>query len=445
MKTSPLLVLAFIGGTLSPFVAEADGQLQLSVPSALYSDPVAIRFTNAQPGQEVEIRAHSAVASNAWDSQASFKADSLGTVDLTRDAPGSGAYSGVVPMGLFLFMKHSEIAKAPSSVKLSDPRTTTIEALIDGRVVAVAQLERRWVSADVRITPLNEGGLVGQLFEPTDAARHPAILVLGGSEGGHDDADAALLASKGYVTLALAYFGENSLPKSLVKIPLEYLKAGIDWLRKRNSVDPDRLAVIGASKGAELALLLGATYPEIKAVVAIAPTSVAWSGLGAPYYVPSWTLQGQAVPYVQSRPSMSELFHFYFGGATGWRPAYENGLKHKEEVEKAAIHVEKTNGPLLLISGTSDGMWPSDEMATDVMNRLNGAHHPFADQHLSYVGAGHTLMQPYTSHLSDASWRSFVGGSPEADSGAFADAYPKMIGFLAHALNAEKLERATAN
>lgn len=442
MRTTLLVAIAFVGTALSPRVLAAGGpELQLSTLTALYSDPIAIRLANAQPGQEVVIRAHSEVAGHGWDSQISLKADAVGNVDLTRDAPRSGSYSGVQPMGLFLFMKHSELNKNPASLKLSDPRTTTIDALVDGKVVASAQLERRWIASDVRITPINESGLIGELFEPASTDRHPAVLVLGGSEGGHDEQDAALLASKGYVTLALAYFGEQALPESLAKIPLEYLKSGIDWLRKRDSVDPDRLAVLGGSKGAELALLLGATYPEVKAVVAIAPTSVAWSGLAAPYHVASWTLQGQPVPYVQSRPSMTELFHFFVGGASSWRPAYENGLKHKDEVEKAAIPVEKTNGPLLLISGTDDQMWPSDKMAADVMKRLNDAHHPFADQHLSYDGAGHALMQPFTSHLTDASWRTFVGGSPEADSKAFADAYPKVIGFLAHRLGQTQAER----
>src|SRR6202011_4756293 len=56
------------------------------------------------------------------------------------------------------------------------------------------------------------GTLVGAYFAPADGKRHPAIVVLGGSEGGLHPADARMFAQHGYAALALAYFGVDPLP-----------------------------------------------------------------------------------------------------------------------------------------------------------------------------------------------------------------------------------------
>jgi dienelactone hydrolase len=102
-----------------------------------------------------------------------------------------------------------------------------------------------------------------------------------GSEGGFRWAGtvAPLLACHGYAALALAYFdyqGMEGLPTSLMEIPLEYFERAIAWMGKQPQVNRDKLAVVGISKGGELALLLGSTFPEIKSVVAYVPSGVVW-------------------------------------------------------------------------------------------------------------------------------------------------------------------------
>jgi dienelactone hydrolase len=52
-------------------------------------------------------------------------------------------------------------------------------------------------------------------------------------------------------------------------------------LKRHPMVDAVRVAAVGNSKGGELALLLGATYPQdVKAVVGYAPSAVVWEGIG---------------------------------------------------------------------------------------------------------------------------------------------------------------------
>lgn len=113
--------------------------------------------------------------------------------------------------------------------------------------------------------PIREDGLAGLLHTPAGPGPHPGVLLLGGSEGGvPDNGVAGLLASRGFAKLALAYFGADGLPGELVRIPLEYFGHAITWLSARPDVADGRVGVIGASRGGELALWLGATFPAAR-------------------------------------------------------------------------------------------------------------------------------------------------------------------------------------
>ena len=61
----------------------------------------------------------------------------------------------------------------------------------------------------------------------TAATHAPAVIVVGGSDGGDlYTFVAALLAAHGMTALSLAYFGLDDLPKDLIEIPVEYFARG---------------------------------------------------------------------------------------------------------------------------------------------------------------------------------------------------------------------------
>jgi len=124
-------------------------------------------------------------------------------------------------------------------------------------------------------------GLVGRFHAGTTPG--PALLVLGGLEGGLETADevAKQFAAGGFASLALAYFGTPPLPAMLGEIPLEYFHKAVDWLREQPGLHSKRVGVVGHSKGAEAALLIGATAPQVRAIVAYCPSHVAWQALNA--------------------------------------------------------------------------------------------------------------------------------------------------------------------
>ena len=74
------------------------------------------------------------------------------------------------------------------------------------------------------------------------------------------------------------------------------------------------------------------------------------------------------------------------------------------DIARATIPVEKINGPVLLISGEDDALWPSTQLAQIAMDRLAQYQHPFPDKHLHYAGAGHLIGEPYLPTTALASY-----------------------------------------
>lgn len=290
--------------------------------------------------------------------------------------------------------------------------------------------------------------LVATLFHPSTPGPHATVVVFGGWRGGIREGGARALASEGFAALALAYSGVDPLPRDLVEIPLEYFAEAIAWLKDRSSVvDADRVAVMGNSKGGELALLIGATYPkDIKAVVGYVPSAVVWQGAPSTdrwsyQWTPrsSWTLGGEPLPFVRfadPHPAeMSQMAGFFFGEPTAvGHIFYERALQDEAAVAAASIAVEKINGPVMVISGTDDRLWPSTRLAEMVIERLEAHDHPFHHEHLRYEGAGHMILMPNSEPEPSRMERFEVGGSKEANEFANKDSWPKVVDFLKRSL-----------
>jgi dienelactone hydrolase len=369
-------------------------------------------------------------------------ADSAGVVDLARAAPIHGPYTQADPMGLFWAM----MPTSPNQTTANNagrnpvaPLAVTLTAEAAGRRLAEARIERLFYDeAQVTRQPVREAGLVATLFLPKAAGPHPAVICLSGSEGGLVEGYAALLASHGFVALALGYFGVEPLPAQLVEIPLESLKAGIDWLKARPEVDGTRIALLGGSKGAELALLLAATYSDdIRGgVVAYQPSAVVWMGLPANpadnFRGPksSWTRDGRPMPFVSGGFTF-DLIKPMLRQPAALLSSYQAGLKNAQAVAAATIPVEQMRGPVLLVSGRRDQLWPSTTMAEMVMRRLDAHSFPYRHEHLAYADAGHGLSLPHLPTTTINRGSILMGGTPQATAAANADAWAKVVAFLA--------------
>jgi dienelactone hydrolase len=381
--------------------------------SALSDELVRIHLRGFAPGQRVTLRAAMADdAGQRWRSWAEFAANDAGAVDLATAAPRSGSYSSADAMGLFWSMARADDEDnepATFARTTTHPLTITCTAEADGRVVATAHHTRLGMADGVRRAEARERGLVGALFLPPGEGPHPGVIVLGGSSGGMREPLAALLASHGCAALALAYFGVEGLPPQLADIPLEYFETALDWIATRPDVRGERCALLGTSRGAELALLLGATFPQVSAVVAYAPSGVLWGAVGASG--PAWTYRGEPLPIVPDRvpPELDAAMSARDPiSAAEW---YLYNLEDEAALGPATIAVERIAGPVLLISGEDDQMWPSTLMAERIMRRLAEYRFTWPYRHLRYPDAGHLIAPPWQPTTVNVRRHPTVGGA----------------------------------
>jgi dienelactone hydrolase len=408
--------------------------------ACLVDEALPIRVCGVQGGDRVRVRLSSAGAPGSiWLSEATFVARAA-EVDLSRDAPVAGSYEGVDAMGLFWSRAAAPLADAQVA---TDRMTVTLSAAIEGAGGSAPRRVRRSFSGDaVRQIDVREEGLVARLFEPADPGPHPAVLVVGGSGGGlqWSAETAALLASRGFVALALAYFGLPGLPATLDRIPLEYFGKALYWVKERLRVKVAGIGVVGVSRGGELALLLGATYPELRAVVAYVPSGVAWSAFPATGHG-AWTWHGRELPFVGNMPPEEFAQLLAQAGVRADTPAaFELCLRDASVVEAATIPVERTNGPVLIVTGQADGLWPCERLATYALERLRDRRFAHRVQHLSYPGAGHGIGWPHvvttaTRFKHPVSGEDIdLGGSAAATARASRDSWPRVLAFLREGL-----------
>jgi len=121
-------------------------------------------------------------------------------------------------------------------------------------------------------------------------------------------------------------------------------------------------------------------------------------------------------------------------------------LRDARAVERATIPVEKIRGPVQLVSGVDDQMWPSSDLADIALRRLETHRHPFPFRHIKYREAGHTILVPYW--LSELRVLTLArvegvqdyllsqGGTAKADAEAGVDAWRDLLAFLDDATKA---------
>jgi dienelactone hydrolase len=328
---------------------------------------------------------------------------------------------------------------------LAEPYTVALSAEDDGHEVARTNVVREFMAHGLSRVPVRDHGLVATLFRPDTDGSHPGVLVVGGSDGGLSEGLAALLASRGFAALALAYFRAEHLPADLVEIPLEYFETALRWLGRCPGVARTRLGVVGRSRGGELALLLGATFPErVAAVVGYVPSGYVHAGIpgaAAPVAAPrsTWTIGGKPLAFL---PPAGAGPAAPAGPLLELTPLFLKSLEDRVAREGAEIPVERIRGPVLLISSEDDRLWPSPVLAEQAVTRLRAHGHPYPVTHLRYAGAGHMvgpagLPATVTSILHPLRGMALaLGGTPAGNAAAAADSWPRVLAFLRGALAA---------
>jgi hypothetical protein len=110
---------------------------------------------------------------------------------------------------------------------------------------------------------------------------------------------------------------------------------------------------------------------------------------------------------------------------------FEAALADAGAVSHASIAVERATGPLLLVSGGDDRVWPTGRMCELLVRRMTEHGRARDVRHLHYPKAGHMLF-PYTrpSDTLIPAGPIDLGGNAAADHAAHRAASPAVLEVL---------------
>jgi pimeloyl-ACP methyl ester carboxylesterase len=143
----------------------------------------------------------------------------------------------------------------------------------------------------------------------------------------------------------------------------------------------------------------------------------------------AWTLHGEPLPQGVIGPGRYR--YGPLGRVFDLRSGFEQGLL-SPETQAARIPVRRIEGPVLLISGGDDQLWPSKLYADQIMAGLRSD--PAVHEHLNYPAAGHTVLWfpnwPTPIVFSSNGALIALGRTPAADNAAHVRDWPAMVAFI---------------
>lgn len=369
-----------------------------------------------------------------WQSFAHYNTDADGTVNLASDRSVGGSYLGCEPMGLFWGLEPAPGSREGLRLRKKNVETPYVVhmSLLEGHVsqrdeqsveLAAATTERWYLAPGVQRVEVRHNGIVGTLFLPPGPGPFPAMLDMWGMGGGLVEYRSALLASRGYAALALAYFGHEDLPRpyNAINVGDAYFKSAFQFLQDHNQICGDRVGIIGLSFGVYLTLRMAA-HIGVQASCLIC--------INGPV--------GSTVELVDD--GRSKVLD---GGDAYW--SYDDqGYVHFREASmpdnlhpNSKLKLDNVSCPIMWIVGEDDTSAASIENANMMEEALRASGKAHLYTRLLYPGAGHLIEPPYSPNARLALWmvkpkkRTVIwGGHPAPHAAAQEDAWRKTLEFL---------------
>lgn len=205
--------------------------------------------------------------------------------------------------------------------------------------------------ADIPYLETAERKLHLDLYVPeTDKPSPLVVYIHGGAwiKGSHKNPPFRWLTDEGFAVASISYRFSN---EAIFPAQIQDCKAAIRWLRAHATdfgYDPDRIAVIGTSAGATLALLLGVTtgVPELEGELGEhldQPTAV--RAMVSYFGASDFLLRARTQPQRTNPPD--SVVHRLLGAAP-------NDNEPQARLASAAYHVSESSAPLLIFHGTAD-------------------------------------------------------------------------------------------
>ncbi|XP_060579565.1 bile acid-CoA:amino acid N-acyltransferase-like isoform X2 [Ruditapes philippinarum] len=361
--------------------------ISVAPPVGMVDEKVAIHIRGLTAGQVVTVVAEVVENGMKFESRCVYQADSKGEIDNFTTNSIGGYFKGIEPMGLFWSLK---CLSAPNqSARLvkkdvSSPMKFDIkvysdaheEPMLSGNPIAATKVERLYKNPGVKRIQLT-GKFKGTVFIPEGKGPFPSLVDMFGGLVSIIETRAALLASHGYVTMALSYMHVRSKPgfEDKLDVDLVYVKEAYEWLMEQDYVDTNRLGAVGLCYGGMLALTLAYLIPQIKAVVNINGLSVTPVKVWFNELYPSWPDNNRA--YLT-----------------------DEGLVVKDgfylEEKKFPVEAWRHGAKILVIAGEDDKQ--IDPKTQTYFYELCPNEFKHLVEVYRYPGAGHLIEPPFSPH-----------------------------------------------
>ncbi|XP_007907331.1 acyl-coenzyme A thioesterase 4-like isoform X2 [Callorhinchus milii] len=403
----------------------------------LMDELMKMEVSHLVPNQPVTL--HSRLESDDsffWEAYAHYVSDAEGTVKVTRDVSVGGTYTGREPMGLIWSMTAApgtQHGMRLRKIDVTKPYLVNI-SLYDGHLshgfeakaeLASVVVERSYIAPGVTRSEL-EGQVVGTLFLPPGPGPFPAVLDMWGGGGGLVEYRASLLASRGFVTLALVYMAHKDLPEKKQSFSLnpKYFEDAFNTLNNHPKVARGHVAILGLSYGVSLALYMATEIKNINpsCLVCISGSHVLLNKKESEDMFGNFLIKKDRIKLADS-------------GAMIWRNIALPITDNPEHV----VEVAKIRCPLMLIVGEDDQNWPVPEATVEITKLMKTAKNAHLLTVLSYPGAGHLIEPPYSPHCRESKFKInstqqrvilLWGGDTKAHSYAQEDSWRKILAYL---------------
>ncbi|KAJ0026665.1 hypothetical protein NQD34_017665 [Periophthalmus magnuspinnatus] len=368
---------------------------------------------------------------------AQYRADERGCVDVSRAASLGGSYTGVEPMGLFWSMlpetPHHKLLKktvlTPMQVEIS-----AMDGGNGGEVLASEINYREFMVEGMKRIPLKEGRLRGVLFVPPGPGPFPAIVDLYTLGGRLTEPRASLLASKGFVVMALAYHSYEDLPKNPEYFDLEYYEEAIKYLLSLPEVKGPGVGIISISHSGGHALAISSFLDHVSATVCI---NACTANTLVPLRYKDIVIP--AIPLIKEniRISKSGLFITH------------DTVPDPEQYKASLIPIERATCQFLFVASEEDYNWTSVFFAKQAVSILK-RHNKHSYSLVLYPKAGHFIEVPHMpfcpSSVHAALGKAVAfGGEPKANAEAQMDLWERVQRFFKSHLGVESTQNQSGN
>ncbi|XP_064846038.1 acyl-coenzyme A thioesterase 1-like isoform X1 [Oncorhynchus masou masou] len=403
---------------------------------ALFDEKFHVVVGNLPPTQEVTLHSlHQSEDTDYWEAFGHYVSDAQGRVTVAKDESFGGTYEGVDPMGLLASMRpipgsrsglRFRIKKVhtPMVVHISVYRGHVSQGFREQVALASVVTERWYMAPGVRRVDITEGGVTGTLFLPPGPGPFPGVLDMWGGGGGLVEYRAALLASHGFAAMALMYLFPDA--QKAATIGFHYIENAFRLLQDHPLVASDKIALLGTSFGASVALSLAVFSETVKPICCVC-------------------ISGSHVLTLKANQSIAESFKVMKEHVHKSRMDENNCIIWRDtllpipEDSDLKVDVGRITCPLLLVVGQDDMNWAAVESADDMTQMMERAGNSHLLTTLSYPGAGHLIEPPYGPHcractfvLQPGQQRVVVlwGGLTKPHAVAQEDSWKKILDFL---------------